>query len=365
MSLDRTQSGRESGPCPPLAVLFQYADRDALPGPAAVGDLEQHIDGCAKCQQQLELLAHRSAARALDSMLRRRRAAGSKKFAGAPGRAGKWLVSAAAAVVLLAVACGAAYYVSRSQRLEALEKDLRELGLDAPYQTEGFVVAGPDTLVLKATINTNVIEQVIFRAGPAKEQEIVYRAERPQEGMKAVEVRKTFARNGAGAGTAFEVEVEFVPFGDLPHPFDKQRFERRRILISPANGIVLDPPDDAAIVQFTNLPEQVRVGASQRYFLRGMSLRDGRLYVLLRPLQESGSRWYLQNDYKGIDLRKGDWFMVPCVFDETATQFEVVAVVVPKGQEAYYEGKMVLDSPPPCKEMFGPARITVVRGDQQ
>lgn len=260
--------------------------------------------------------------------------------------------------VCLAGAGGGAYYLGRAPLIDQVNALLEQLGLRKPIETEGFVLTASDTLVLTAKINKRSIKQVVFRPLPGEEH-VIYDATEPQDGIETVRAEKTFPRHGPWAGKKVTVSVQFIPFSDLPAellPPVESLTRKRDILLAPATGVILDPASYPVRLDIT---EQIRV-RGEDYDMQGMSLRDGVLYVLVRPVQEGGP-WYVQNFGERLEVRSGQFFRVPCKFHKSAEQFDITALVVPPHEDPFPDGQTQVWTLPTTDDRLEEVRVTVIR----
>jgi len=119
--------------------------------------------------------------------------------------------------------------------------------------------------------------------------------------------------------------IEFIPFPELPPellPSKDKLVVEQEFILSPEQG-VLEPGSEPV---WLVLPDGVNTAGDQ-LDVPGMSLREGLVLLLVRPAGADG--WRIPPPDEQVQVKPGLRFLVPIRLDESANQFEVVAVVVP------------------------------------
>lgn len=348
-----------------MGPLIRYAtegrDFEFAPG-VTVAD---HVRGCRACGSRVESL--RRAAEVVVDETKLRVAEPSFKPPPVTEQTGRRKLTKALGVVVPALALvlvtgGAAYHLSTRADLLTRIQDLRQqLGVQKPVETEGFVLTSADTIAVTAKIDKRSIQEVIFRPLEG-ESESVYHAAAPQEGFATVRATKSYSRQGPQAGLRITVTVEFVPFKDLPAellPPPGTLVQKKDILLVPGIGIVLDPGKEPVWV---DIPQSIELAEGfDTYQLQGRALCDGEVAVLLQPVG-TGNPWFAQNYAKGLPVRAGQWFMVPCNFRANTDKYEIVVLVLKSWDElGLKEGQNEVKTLPPTDKQLGPLPISVVK----
>lgn len=264
---------------------------------------------------------------------------------------------------------GAAYYYTAAQRRAAEIADLHraqeQLGLRNPIDTDGFVLAAKDTVSLTARIDARSISRVLFRPADGEQAIVLYESATPEPGVKTIVAKKQYDRNGPYSGRRLTASVEFVPFADVVRSLPSQirRTRHVKMLVAPSLGIILDPTSDPVSLDITT---PLRLRTTESLDIRGVAFTDGVAYILIRPAGE-GAPWWVQNSGRGVDVRAGHIFAVPCQFGRTGRDFEIAAVVIPSAGEWPAPAELEIRNIPTVDksgravEPFGPITVTVDR----
>ena len=255
-------------------------------------------------------------------------------------------------VGMLAGACG--YFVSEWHKDIAQVQSLREkLGLRNVVETDGFVRKGFDQIRLVAKVNLRSIRTVLFRPLPGLELEL-YSATLPQPEMRELKAEFRYDLGTRRQHPRVKPRVEFIPFAELPPellPSKDKLIVEQEFILSPEQG-VLEPGTEPVWLE---LPDGVHA-TGDRLDVSGVSLRDGWLLLLVRPVEAEA--WRVPPPAEHIQVRPGLRFLAPIRLGDSANQFEIVAVVVPSQESSPFADKTELVAIPAIDLNGQPLELT-------